>query len=188
MAVAVSADFSGVPASWWDAFSDPPGYRAEVIRGELILSPSPGRPHQRALRKLLAVLSESCPAGHEVLPDIEWRLDRESRVAQAPRPDLMVVPIDDGPIREAPLLAVEILSTSDHRPLERSRLSRLEGKQLDYAENGLQRLLIVSPAGPWAQLLVPVKGGWAESASAEGDEMFSAADPFVIEFRPVDLT
>lgn len=186
MAVALSADFSGVPSAWWDDFTDPPGYRAEVIRGELVLSPSPGRPHQRALRKLLFLLSEACPDGFEVLPDIEWRLDYGTRVAQAPRPDLVVVPLAEGPI-SAPLLAVEILSKSDNRPLERSRLSRLEGKQLDYAENGLAHLLLVSTAGAWAQLLVPVKGGWAELVSAEGDDRFSVVEPFAFEFRPSDL-
>src|SRR3954467_799500 len=187
MAVAHVADSPGVPAWWWDEFTDPPGYRAEVVQGELVLSPSPGRAHQRAVRELGMILHGSCPEGFEVLPDIEWRLDRGGVVAQAPRPDLVVVGVADGPIADVPLLAVEILSSSDHRPLERSRLTRLEGKQLDYAQNGLEHLLVVSTAGPWVQLLTPAPGGWTEVASAERDELLAVTEPFVLSFRPQDL-
>jgi Uma2 family endonuclease len=151
------------------------------------LSPSPGRAHQRALRKLLRVLEDGCPEAFEVLPDIEWRLDRGGVVAQAPRPDLVVVGKVDGPIADVPLLAVEIVSRSDHRPLERSRRTRLEGKQLDYAQNGLQHLLVVSADAPWVQLLTPAPGGWAEVASAERDELFSVTEPFAFSLRPREL-
>lgn len=177
----------GIPAAWWDEFTDPPGYRAEVVRGELVVSPSPGRAHQRALIELGMILRESCPEGFEVLPDIEWRLDRGGVVAQAPRPDLVVVRVADGPIADVPLLAVEILSRSDHRPLERSRQTRLEGKQLDYAQNGLKHLLVVSTDAPWVQLFMPAPGGWAEVASAERDELFSVTEPFAFSLRPRDL-
>jgi Uma2 family endonuclease len=187
MAVADAVDPPGVPAWWWDEFTDPPGYRAEIVQGELVLSPSPGRAHQRALRKLLRVLEDGCPEAFEVLPDIEWRLDRGGVVAQAPRPDLVVVGKVDGPIADVPLLAVEIVSRSDHRPLERSRRTRLEGKQLDYAQNGLQHLLVVSADAPWVQLLTPAPGGWAEVASGERDELFSVTEPFAFSLRPREL-
>jgi Uma2 family endonuclease len=187
MAVALSADFPVVPAAWWDDFEDPPGYRAEVIRGELVLSPSPGRPHQRALRELLRILSEDCPKDYEVLPDIEWRLDRRGVVAQAPRPDLVVVRTTDGPVTEPPLLAVEILSRADEHRLQRAPMSRLAGKQLDYAENGLQHLLLVTTQEPEAQLLVPTAGGWDVVATAAGSETFLTREPFALTFRPIDL-
>lgn len=187
MAVTHAADSPGIPAWWWDEFTDPLGYRAEVVQGELVLSPSPGRAHQRAVAKLGTILQGSCPEGFEVLPDIEWRLDRGGVVAQAPRPDLVVVRKVDGPIADVPLLAVEIVSRSDHRPLEHSRLTRLEGKQLDYAQNGLKHLVVVSTNGPWVQLLTPAPGGWAEVASAERDELFSVTEPFAISLRPQEL-
>ena len=97
-----------VSADWWDAFEDPPGMRAEVIRGELVLSPSPSRVHQRAILRLQIILQDACPAGYEALSDLEWRFDDRGRVAQAPRPDVLVVPTGPtGPVKDPPLLVVE---------------------------------------------------------------------------------
>lgn len=191
MALVANAEHPiGVPAAWWDNFTDPPGLRAEVIRGELVLSPSPSRAHQRAVLKLALVLAGTCPDGFEIIPDIEWRTDRQGLVAKAPRPDLVVVPVSDGPIDTPPVLAVEVLSPSDRKPLERSAMARIGGKQIDYAESGLRHLMLVSTElseGPWAQLLAPTGSGWETVAFARAGETFATSEPFAFSFRPLDL-
>ena len=96
------------------------GNRYEVVDGELLVTPSPGYPHQRAVRELLMLLDEYLRGAGlgEVLPspsDIE--LDPESMV----QPDLFAQGLVDGrPPRDwnsgAPLfLVVEVLSPSTAR-------------------------------------------------------------------------
>jgi hypothetical protein len=58
----------------------------------------------------------------------------------------MVMPRAPGE-RWAPLLTVEVLSESDHHRLERSPLTRIEGKRLDYAAHGVEHHLEVDLAG-----------------------------------------
>lgn len=182
---------SPVPVAWWDTFEDPPGMRAEVIRGELVLSPSPSRRHQRAVKKLLAILDAQCPEDHEALPDLEWRFDERGFVAMSPRPDIVVTPrADDGPLTDAPVLAVEVLSPSDRRPLIGSPVLRIDGKILDYCENGLRFYLEISldtgyPSVKLFELRQDGTGSLLHEAA--GDEQFESDVPFRFSFRPADL-
>ncbi len=177
----------GIPSDYWDQFEDPPGYRAEIIRGELVLSPSASRAHQRAVTRLVELLIPACPPGFEVLPDIEWRLDHFGVVAQAPRPDLVVVPITDGPILEPPLLAVEVLSRTDGRRLERHPMTRIQGKYADYAENGLPFLLEITTDPPAAIFNQCSESDWETVAWAQGDDVLAFEEPFPFSFRPSGL-
>jgi Uma2 family endonuclease len=98
----------------------PPGVRYELIDGELLVSPSPGQPHQFVLAPLLARLYAYCRATSvgRVLPSpADLSLDDESIV----QPDLFVIP---GLASPAPrgwesvkrlLLAVEIVSPTSGR-------------------------------------------------------------------------
>jgi hypothetical protein len=177
-----------IPSAYWDNFESPPGYRAEIVRGELVLSPSPSRAHQRAVMALAQVLIAACPSDCEVLPDIEWRLDHHGVVAQAPRPDLVVVTRTEGPIIEPPVLAVEVLSRTDSRRLERHPMSRIQGKYADYAQNGLRYCLEIATDQPAALMNVCIDGSWETVAWAEGDDLLAVELPFPFSFRPADLT
>ncbi len=96
------------------------GKRYEAVDGVLLVTPSPGFPHQRAVRELLMVLAPFVAEARlgEVLPspsDIE--LDPGSLV----QPDVFVLGLTDGqPPRDwntgAPLLqAIEVVSPSSAR-------------------------------------------------------------------------
>lgn len=151
------------------------------------MSPSASRAHQRAVMRLAEILIAACPDGFEVLPDIEWRLDHHGVVAQAPRPDLVVVSAADGPIVEAPLLAVEVLSRTDSRRLERHPMSRIQGKYADYGDNGLRHCLEISTSEPAAIMNEYTGSTWQTIAWAEGDEELAVTVPFPFSFHPRDL-
>lgn len=96
------------------------GNRYELIDGELFVSPSPNRPHQRALRELLLQLEPYVRSlgGVEVLfapYGVTWSTRTEVQ------PDLLVMPITDrvpsGAAGDRPELelVVEILSPSTAR-------------------------------------------------------------------------
>lgn len=131
------APFPPITEDDWADFEIPAGYHAEIIRGELVLSPSPSRRHVNIQNRLLGQLRP--PAGYEAIFGAEWKLSERGLVVQAPQPDLIVVPRSNGPVVEAPLWALEVLSPSDHQKLaNHPHLTRIQGKRLDYAANGLQ--------------------------------------------------
>lgn len=168
-----------LPAAWWEHFEDPDGYRAEIIREHLSLAPSAPFEHNRVLTKLLVQLEPQLPEGYVALVDTEWRLLVEGRVASAPRPDLMVVPDRPGPI-EAPLLAVEVLSPSDHEHFL-DGLTRIEAKRLDYASNGLEHYLEVSTAAHSTLAVASYRlrdGSLQVEEYHEGDGELACAGPF----------
>lgn len=164
--------------------------RAEVVQGELVLSPSPSRAHQIAVVALIMLFEQMLPDTFRVVPDIEWRFDVHGFVAKAPRPDLVVVPrADDGPLVDIPILAVEVLSPTDHRPLTAHPMLRVDGKILDYAANGLRHYLEISLGDVSTARLVTLElnGSGRVVHSAEGDELFEVNEPFAFSFRPSDL-
>lgn len=177
-----------VPEAWWEEFEDPPGMRAEVIGGELVLSPSPSDAHQWAVVCLLAALAPGCPDGWLALPDVEWRLTSGGLVAQAPRPDVLVVRKHRN-LAEVPLLAVEVISPSDLRRLTTHRALRIDAKINDYMRNGLRFFLEVRLDELSATLLSldPTAEGDRVLAAAVGDEILVADTPFPFTLRPSDL-
>jgi Uma2 family endonuclease len=190
--VAVTHDDPAVPPHWitveeWDLFGDwlPPHYRAEIIRGELALSASPNRSHQNCVTGLILALAPHLPEGYQTVPDLEWRLDHEGYVARAPRPDLIVAPKSQEPITAPPLLAIEILSPSDDRPLEfeGTHLSRIAGKVLDYRQGGLRWYLEISLVEPYVRLVDLT----TDRLIAKATDEFSTEVPFPFGFRLSDL-
>lgn len=98
-----------------------PGYRFEILEGELIREPSPNVPHQRASRRL-----------QRILEDYFWEADPAGEIFNAPldvtpenttvvQPDLFYVSGEQKKIVEfarvngSPALVVEILSPSTSR-------------------------------------------------------------------------
>jgi Uma2 family endonuclease len=94
--------------------------RYELVDGELLVTPSPNWPHQRAVARLLSALDEYLkrhPVGHVGTSPFDVELAPESLV----QPDVFVVPTHEArrlltemPAREL-LLAAEVLSPSSGR-------------------------------------------------------------------------
>lgn len=119
------------------------GLRYEVVRGELFVTPAPGRPHQRAVGELYVLLRpyvEQHGLGEVMLSPFEVEFNEESAV----QPDLLVIP----PERDSqlnvdrflgvPSLAIEIISYSS------KRTDRLQKRQL-YREEGVDEYWIFDP-------------------------------------------
>jgi Uma2 family endonuclease len=103
--------------------ADAPGWwpRYELVEGELLVTPSPGMPHQEAVRLLLAALGEYCdrePTGHAIASPSDVELEPED----VRQPDVYVMPRAEwrrvrhlsAPAHEL-LLAVEVISPSSAR-------------------------------------------------------------------------
>jgi Uma2 family endonuclease len=95
--------------------------RYELVDGELLVTPSPGAPHQMAVGKLLVALSGYLQ--HESFAEvISSPSDVELEPEFVAQPDILVVPMPEWrrvlreglPIREL-ILAVEVLSPSSSR-------------------------------------------------------------------------
>jgi Uma2 family endonuclease len=175
----------------WEAFTVPEGYRAEVIQGELVVTPGTGVDHGRAQSRLTVVLAAAAPSGYEPVSGIEWRLDMSGVVAMAPQPDIMVVPRNArGPaILRPPILAVEVLSLSDLTHRLASGLTRREGKLADYALNGLKDYLEIDLTSdvPVAIRYELRRRTLVEVDRAAGTAVLHADRPFAYEVRPQDL-
>lgn len=175
----------------WEAFTVPEGYRAEVIQGELVVTPGTGIDHGRAQSRLTVILAAAAPSGYEPVSGIEWRLDVSGVVAMAPQPDIMVVPrTARGPaILQVPLLAVEVLSLSDLTHRLTSGMTRREGKLADYALNGLKDYLEIDLT---ADLPVAIRyelrrRTLVDVGRAVGSAVLRAERPFPYEVCPQDL-
>jgi Uma2 family endonuclease len=95
--------------------------RYELVEGDLLVTPSPGAPHQKAITELFAVLIPYLkrePVGVLLTSPSDVELEPEF----VTQPDMAVVPTDEWrrvmkeglPIREL-LLAIEVLSPSSGR-------------------------------------------------------------------------
>ena len=180
---------AGLPERWWDEFELPAGLSAEIIAGELVLSPSPTLDHGFAQSQLFRALDRHLPGGHEIVPGIEWRLAADGLVAAAPQPDLMVVRREAGErLTDVPLLAVEVLSPSDHKMLVQG-IRRIEGKRLDFAANGLRHYLEVERvAGVCTVRRYELHEGRLEVVEVtEGDKPLVATVPYDYEVLPSRL-
>jgi Uma2 family endonuclease len=188
----LTADFAAPPITSreWDALVIPESYRAEIIRGELVVTPAVSMAHARAESRLTVALAAAVPTGYEVVSGADWKLVVDAVVAMAPIPDLMVVGKDQsGPLVRPPLLAVEILSPADHHRLLRTDMTRIEGKRADYAANGLKDYLevdLTTPA-PTAASFELREGALVEAARASGTQVLRAKRPFPYQVIPADL-
>jgi Uma2 family endonuclease len=173
----------------WRALVEPENYRLEVIRGELVLSPSPSRPHQIVCANLFRLLDPLIPPDWRLLWHQEWTFTERGVVAMGPQPDLIVVPADSESFEDLPLLTVEVRSPSDHRKLEYSDLTRIEGKRVDYATyGGLDHLEIDLATGrPVVIRYEPRHGVMVEVDRAEGDKTLVSDRPFRYEVTPSAL-
>lgn len=174
----------------WDAFTVPDGYRAEIIQGELVVTPGPSLDHTRVQGRLIVLFAQTAPIGWEPVPEPEWRLPRGGIVAAAPRPDVAVVAQGSSgrSLTTTPLLAVEVLSPTDDRRLSTGQTHR-EAKLIDYATNGLADFIEVDlTVVPTVVIRYELHAGeLREMERAAGDETIEANRPFPYRIRPADL-
>jgi Uma2 family endonuclease len=172
----------------WEAVCVPENYRAEIIQGELVVSPSPAMPHAIVLSSLFRRVHPLVPADHRLLWGVDWVFPERGVVAEAPEPDLVVVPRDINRVTEPPLWAVEVLSPTDRRRLQKG-LTRIEGKHLDYATYGIADYLEVDWAAgqPVVVRYENHNGVLVEVDRAEGDKPLVADRPFPYEVVPARL-
>lgn len=171
----------------WESFEVPDGYRAEIIGGELVVTPAPDTVHRRAQGELFVALRGAVPVDWEVLFEPEWRLERGGVVAMAPQPDLLVVHRYE-PHEYGPLLAVEVLSPSDRRRIDDGR-TRREAKMDDYAAAGLNDYLEVDPTTDDVTVVryESHDGRLVEADRSVGQELLVSQRPFLYRITPVSL-
>ena len=124
----------------------PDSFGFEILRGELIVSPSPNRRHQRtvlSLGRLLDVHVNTQNLGEIFVAPFDVVLDANSSVSEnIVQPDLMFISKDrlniitDDNIRGAPDLVIEVLSDST------ARYDHVE-KMRTYTEFGVKEYWII---------------------------------------------
>lgn len=184
---------SSVPLEDWRRLEVPEGWRAELIGGEIVVTPAPSTGHSIIATRLAEALRPGVPDGHVVTAHpVEWEIGGGRRLSGAPQPDVVVVEdVDVQRLTAPPMLAAEVLSASDRRPLERSELTRIEAKRRDYADGGLRDYLELDLADGLAVLrryeLDEHTGQLVVVSVATGDEPLSAERPFSYTVRPSEL-
>lgn len=141
--------------------------RYELLGGELIVSPSPHRAHQRVSYRLTQLIGDHVDAqqlGEVYAAPVDVRLSPHSVV----QPDLLFIRRDrlaiygpTGPVEGAPDLVVEIVSPAS-RVMDRVRKAAL------YADSGVPEYWIVDPEPRTVELLVLDRGLYTPVAAEAG--------------------
>jgi Uma2 family endonuclease len=158
------------------------GYRRELVRGQLLVSPSPVARHQLVVKRLLRLLDDARPEALEVLcAPFDWKHSDDTVLV----PDLVVFrrsDLDlDGPLRATPLLVVEVWSPS-------TALTDRTLKRAVYEEAGVGAYWRVDPVEPrLAVLELGEDRRYAEVAEVEGEGRFTASFPFPVTVVPAAL-
>jgi len=157
------------------------GYRYELVDGELLVTPSPNKAHQRAVTNLTALLVRAAPTTMETLVGpVDWYV----RPTTAFVPDLVVVRrdarADPQRVLDPPVLAVEVLSPS-------TRHRDVGLKLRAYEDAGLGWYWVVDPLEPRLTVHRLVDGRFVEQATVTGDERYAADEPFGVEVTPAAL-
>jgi Uma2 family endonuclease len=153
------------------------GKRYELIDGELFVSASPNRAHQRVVGNLHLLLRAACPPELEVfVAPFDWVVDQRNVYV----PDLMVARREDSTDRNLPcppVLAVEVLS-----PTTRTR--DVGRKYTAYERAGLAHYWIVDPFAPEVRVVEHRHGRFCTTATATGPEGLALTRPFPVNLVP----
>ncbi len=156
------------------------GLQYELLDGLLLVTPAPVPVHQRAVVRMLLLLSEACTSRFEVfVAPLDWRPDIRTSL----QPDLLVVDKDRIGVKnitEPLALAVEILSPSTRRKdmvLKRSK----------YEDAGVASYWIVDPAAPSFVAYDMVDGRYVEVAAARDAQTAEVTMPFPARIVPSTL-
>lgn len=157
------------------------GNRYEVVWGELFVTPSPIKAHQRIVRRLLVALSEYCAREEVGEPftspaDISWSID------SLVQPDVFVIAPehadDEWPAVRRLRLVIEVLSPST------ARRDRFQKRKL-YQANGVEMLWLVDPERRLVETWTPA----ATLPVVESDRLTwrpdGASEPLVLELSSI---
>ncbi len=154
--------------------------RYELIDGVLIEMPSPSRPHQRAVVRLIGLLLAAEPPGAEVLTAPFDILSEDTAV----QPDVIVIPkgptAAHGYVEGAPLLVVEVLSPS-------TALYDLNTKFKRYERAGVTSYWVIDPVKLRLIAWELRDGEYVEVADVTGKESWTAELPFPVTITPAEL-
>jgi Uma2 family endonuclease len=156
------------------------GNAYELIDGVLIVSPPPGRRHQRALVRLAELLDDACPEELAVLwPPYVIRTSLDTEL----RPDLQVAWDEDivgEVVLDAPELVVEVVD-------QNTTINDLNNKKAAYARMGVPHYWVLDPVRP-SLLAHDLDGdGYREVACVRAEEPFEADDPFPVRVVLTEL-
>lgn len=157
------------------------GRRYELIDGVLIVSPAPGRRHQKIALRLYGVLEAACLPEFDVLgaPFAVHHGD-----ALELQPDVLVGRFEDfteKDLPEPPVLAVEVLSPS-------TALNDMNTKKAAYERLGVPSYWVIDPEGPSMRVFeLDRDGRYQEAAKVADAEVYEATHPFPVRVVPVDL-
>lgn len=158
------------------------GHRYELIDGELLVSPTPGLPHQEVVYTLYGLLRAACPSDlHVVGAPFAVRLDAFNEY----QPDVIVArkgELTMERLAKAPMLAVEVISPT-------SGLRDANLKKAVYARMGVPSFWLVLPDldQPALTVFELEAGEYRQVAHVVGDEPFEAQQPFPVRVVPADL-
>ena len=156
------------------------GLRYELLDGTLIVSPAPVPRHQRALLRLAILLTDSCPADHEVIvAPLDWQPDRRTSL----EPDLLVVRKDrigEKNITQTPAIVIEVLSPGTARIDKMLKFSR-------YQEGGIEQYWIVDPRVPSIEVYQLTDGAYQLVAQGSGAAAVTVAGPLTATVVPQEL-
>jgi Uma2 family endonuclease len=152
----------------------------ELIDGTLIVSPPPGRRHQRALVRLAELLDDVCPEDLAVLwPPYVVRMSTDTEL----RPDLQVaweVDIDGEVVLDAPELVVEVADA-------RTTINDLNNKKVAYARMGVPHYWVLDPTRP-SMLVYELDGNaYRHVTRVCAEEPYETADPFPVRIVLAEL-
>ena len=173
--IPVGEDFT---ADDLDALPDD-GNRYELVDGQLLVTPSPVRMHQRAVAELFYLLRVAVPPAFEViLAPMDVRLGERLQV----QPDVLVVGDrrEDRRVESPPLLVVEVLS-----PGTRGRDQVM--KRAAYERSGIPSYWLVDLRGPSLTVLELQDGSYVEVARVVGEQSWTAVRPFPVRVVPAAL-
>jgi Uma2 family endonuclease len=152
----------------------------ELIDGVLIVSPPPGRRHQRALARLAELFDEVCPDDLAVLcPPYVVRSAADTEL----RPDLQVaweVDIEGAVVLDAPELVIEVVDP-------RTTINDLNNKKAAYARMGVPHYWVLDPARP-SMLTHELHGNrYRQATRICAEEPFETAEPFPVRIVLTEL-
>ena len=153
------------------------GKRYELIDGQLFVSASPDRAHQRVVGNLHLLLRAACPPELEVfVAPFDWVVDQRNVYV----PDLIVArraDLTDRNLPRPPVLAVEVLSPSTRR-------IDVDRKYTAYERAGLAHYWIVDPVAPAVRVVERRNGRFCTAAVITGADTLALERPFPITLVP----
>lgn len=157
------------------------GRRYELIDGVLIVSPAPGRRHQKIVVRLSRVLEDACPPEYDVLV-APFAVHSGDKIEL--QPDVLAGRDEDFTEKDLPappVLAVEVLSPS-------TAIHDLNTKKAVHERLGTGSYWAIEPEEPALTVFeLDEDGCYQQVAKAAADEVCEVERPFPVRIVPREL-